>query len=660
MIKSEVERFFGEDSPLRHAGGSEGFKYEQRRQQVDMALAVADAMDAQENLCVEAPTGVGKTFAYLVPAVLYAKEKKQPVIISTHTISLQEQIMAHDVPLLSEMLGCEINAVVAKGQSNYLCLRRLDNVVDLNQEMLMLDGVAGDLSRLHKWANRTYTGDRSEIDFGLTPNLWQALCCERGNCAGPKCEFRKQCFLQRARRRVQAAEIIISNHAKLFSSLAAEQSKKAGKGEEDSDSVLPDYCAVILDEGHTIEDSASTHLGLKAGSFPIRYHLNRLYNSDHRTGIFSEEGYSFARGVVADTRRICDMFFSRIIEWMEPQNQNPLRYTVPGHIQNYLKTPLANVRNAIATTISSTDDASVKSELEGIDASLEEQSDTLDTFFNMSQAGYVYWLEREGKGETEVSMNAVPIDIAPALSQILFMKKPVIVTSATLAVNNDIGYFQRRVGCTDARALVLDTPFDYMNQVTLHIAQNMPDPRERGQFVSAAVEHIARFLKETDGRAFVLFTSYSLMNEIAGQMSGFFKREGMNLLVQGERLPPRKMLEEFRCTERSVIFGTASFWTGVDVPGDALSNVIITRLPFSVPDHPLIAARTEKIESEGGSAFFDYSVPEAVLKFRQGFGRLIRTKDDTGIVVVLDSRVVTKRYGKVFLDSIPACKREFF
>lgn len=669
MIRQDVEKFFGEDSPMKgtsREGG--GFKYESRPQQVEMALAVASAMDDECNLCVEAPTGVGKTFAYLVPAVFRAKAEKKPVIVSTHTINLQEQIITRDVPLLERMLDCEITAVVAKGKNNYLCLRRLDELDERGQEFIALDGASAELNRLLRWADRTKTGDRSEMPHGVSSLLWNTVCCERGNCPGGKCEHFNKCFMFRARRKLFDAEIIISNHAKFFTSLAMSQKaeeennkndKNDNSNKDETGSTLPEYSAVILDEGHTLEECASNHLGLKADSANIRYLLGRLYSSERQSGVLGGD-YPEATASVRYCRQCCDSFFASLIEWLAPQKHNPLRYRVPNHITNFLEGPFRQLHDKLLHVVLIESDEARQAEISSLDEGLQEQIENMTSFFSMSLPGNVYWFEREGREQQELSLNIVPIDVAPVLSELLFSKPPVIVTSATLAVNGDIGYFQKRVGCQDARSLILDTPFDYERQVSLHIAGHMPDPRDAFSFQNEAEQQIRRFLIMTKGRAFVLFTSYSMMHKLAERMESFFEEKKMPLLIQGEGLSPRKMLESFRSNPGSVIFGTASFWTGVDVPGDALSNVIITRLPFSVPDHPLIEARTEKIAQEGRNAFFDYSVPEAVLKFRQGFGRLIRTREDTGIVVILDNRVVTKCYGASFLDSIPHCPREIF
>ena len=343
---------------------------------------------------------------------------------------------------------------------------------------------------------------------------------------------------------------------------------------------------------------------------------------------------------------------------MEPQNKNPLRYFVPNHIENYLAAPFAKLEKSLSAFADDEEDAAVKTELECLKDAIEEQHMALDVFFTMARQDFVYWMEIFGREKNDISFNCIPVDVSPLLAEQVFNKPPVIVTSATLAVNGDIRYFMGRIGAGNARSMILDTPFDFKHQVQTYIAKNMPDPRDLDAFLDKAEVHLRHFLALTNGRTFVLFTSYNMMNNLAKRMETFFSENNLTLLLQGDGLPTLKMIEKFKSTERAVIFGTSSFWTGVDVPGDALTSVIIMRLPFANPDHPLELARTERATALGKNAFFDYTVPEAVLKFRQGFGRLIRTKDDTGIVVILDSRIIQKRYGQSFLNSIPECPVE--
>ncbi len=642
-----------------------GEHFEPRPQQAQMAAAITRAMDSRSQLLVEAGTGIGKSFAYLVPAIRRIIEHNEIVVVATNTIALQEQLLSKDIPLLRDAFrGGEtepFRAELVKGRGNYLSLRRLQLASKRQDRLFPDDATMRSLHVIEDWAYATTEGSLSTLPPLERAGVWDRVQSDSGNCMGRKCPNFSKCFYQQARRRMESANLLICNHAIFFSDLAL-RTKDAG--------FLPKYDHVILDEAHNIEDVASEHFGVSLAEGRVRHLLSTLvHTGKQRAGrgflpsliVSGDSTALLERAAIAVHRAgsACDEFFDQIVE-LTGRRPGTARLAGAGRVNDTLSGTFKELALMLKRLKEGATNEEDKFELNAYSLRAAAIAEDVEALCTQSQSGFVYWAEvtkHESYG-LRATLACSPVEVAPVLREKLFGGElSVTLTSATLTTGGTGGgsfhHAKSRLGCDDAAELTLGSPFDHAALVELHVDAAMPDPRS-SEFDEELASRIRTHVLATDGGAFVLFTSFATMHRAAERLRDELESRGMPVFVQGRDGSRIAILERFRESERSVLFGTSSFWQGVDVRGRGLRNVIITRLPFDPPDRPLTQARLELIEARGGNPFMEDSLPRAVIRFKQGFGRLVRSATDSGRVVVLDPRLVKSRYGSLFLDAIPS------
>ena len=648
--------------------------YESRPQQIDFLKAVCSSFNKDNITIAEAGTGVGKSFAYLIPAFKWAELNKERVIVSTGTINLQHQLLEKDIPVIQKLLGSKLKAVLVKGRQNYICLRRF---YDRAQEASLFDNEA-DFKAVEKWLDVTRTGERSDLSFFPSWELWSDICSESESCLGIKCPYRDRCFVIRSRKEAAGASIIVVNHHLLFSDMEARM-----EDDFNGTSILPSYSRVIFDEAHNLENAATSYFSQSVNKGYILKVMHQIYHriKDRIYGVYRFWSYyteqknrleSIPQQIAVILSRTDEL--EKVIQANILMNDNSsildMRsqavntadiYASVANLRNEL-TDLFNIITDIHDEISKIQDKEVKNDKRMYETSIVKNKlsgiiGMLNDFI-ADQDSCINYIE---KGKKYSSLFIAPLSVSETLRELVFKKlSNVVLVSATLSVNRSFEFYATRIGLHDAgrpvARFIFDSPFEYKKNVLLSVPSDLPEPRS-SDYSQKLSDLIRDVLILSEGKGLVLFTSYSMLKTVYDLVRDDFSNAGITLFKQGDD-DNKKLLENFFVNKNSVLFATDSFWEGVDVPGESLSVLIICRLPFKVPSDPVIKARMELIEKNGGNSFMEYSLPEAVIKLRQGFGRLIRRKSDRGVIMITDTRILTKFYGKIFFNSLPETRRD--
>ena len=621
--------------------------YESRPQQLEMAELVAEAVTKRSHAIIEAPTGVGKSFAYLVPLALHALKNHQKVVISTGTIALQEQLIRKDIPLVQQLFP-ELKAVLVKGRQNYVSLRRLQYAANGQQTLYDSREDAQVVKELLDWSTETKTGDLADLGYEPPNNVWRQVQSDRNNCLGRKCPMYSECHFYKARKEMEEADLLVVNHHLYFSDLSLREEHAA---------ILPPHQVVVFDEAHTLEDVATDHLGVSITEAQVRFFLDGLWNRKGK-GLLGQDAYQAARDVVEDARMAGEIFWKQVALLVTDGN-DIIKLTAPHMIDNNLSPALDVVARALDACRSHVEDDNALNELRAQQDRAVQLSGSIRWIIEQMGNDHVYYANvPTGRGSP--SLSASPLSVADLLKKQLFDDIPsVLLTSATLAADDSdrFLFLRRRLGIEGGLAKRLDSPFDYQSQAKLLLNSSAIDPNSP-RYERAIAAWLNDYLQTAEGGAFVLFTSYRQLKVVHDLVRPALDRANRFVLRHGDGMGRMQILDLFKRVGNGVLFGTSSFWEGVDVPGDALKHVIITKLPFEVPNHPVVEARHHDIKKRGGNAFMERSVPEAIIRLKQGFGRLIRTKSDTGTVAILDHRILTAAYGRYFLKALPPCATE--
>ena len=683
----DVKDYFSEEGILVR---DIGFEY--RKEQEDMAHAVEKSVNENKKLIVEAGTGTGKTLAYLIPAIRWAVENKKKVIIATNTINLQEQLLLKDIPLAKSIIKEDFSYALVKGRNNYVCKRLFNELAlgkNIDIETYSIEA-REQIEYILKWGHKTKTGDKADLPFEVLPEVWELIQSTTELCIGKKCPYRKECFYMKTRMEKLEADILISNHHVFFADLNV-------RAETDFDTeylILPRYHMVIFDEAHNIESVARSYFSVEVSKISFTRLLNRIYQKKSRKKeksalIRVEESIDdkslkdtsqyiqLLNSIKEETsilQNISDEYFDEIRKMYDSKADIPIRKT----LNNFEMTKsrfLENLRekksfferkmneflnNLMAFSNVIDEEKDKNPEVINFVNHIKIYKSHIDNFKfinEFSNDDYIYWLDINAK-RTNVVLTATPLNIAQKLSSVLFENlNRLVFASATLATNGNFNYFKNSLGLNGEKCIeeIIKSPFNYDEQMSVYIPNDILDSENINAFVTDASRFILEILTKTQGKAFVLFTSYTMLNQIYYSIGKKLKNAGFEVFLHGEK-QRSQLIKEFKESKNPILFGTTSFWEGVDVQGENLSNVIITKLPFLVPTDPIVSAISKKIEEEGRNSFTDYQLPEAIIKFKQGIGRLIRKKSDSGNIFILDSRILKKKYGTLFIQALPSRK----